>query len=97
MNDRHRTHGTSILASGKPASYFNAFPISDVSVHEGSELTVRRVSRLHMGAYLCIASNGVPPAMSRRIQLQVNCKHLSQFEVLRNSNESVISDRCVEM
>ncbi|KAG8177036.1 hypothetical protein JTE90_013191 [Oedothorax gibbosus] len=44
----------------------------NASVHEGSELTILKVSRLHMAAYLCIASNGVPPAMSRRIQLQVN-------------------------
>ncbi|KAJ9591909.1 hypothetical protein L9F63_001511, partial [Diploptera punctata] len=30
-----------------------------------------RVSRLHMGAYLCIASNGVPPSISKRVVLRV--------------------------
>lgn len=28
-----------------------------------------------MGAYLCIAQNGVPPAVSRRTILQVKCKN----------------------
>jgi neurotrimin len=41
---------------------------------EGQELTIYKVSRLHMGAYLCIAQNGVPPSVSRRIVLQVHCK-----------------------
>ena len=30
-----------------------------------------------MGAYLCIASNTVPPSVSKRIRLNVNCKHLN--------------------
>ncbi|CAM1317709.1 Uncharacterised protein g6827 [Pycnogonum litorale] len=30
------------------------------------------VSREHMGAYLCIASNGVPPSISRTINLNIN-------------------------
>ncbi|XP_015795503.1 lachesin-like [Tetranychus urticae] len=38
----------------------------------GDSLTILRVTRIHMGVYLCIASNGVPPAISRRIQLHVN-------------------------
>lgn len=28
-----------------------------------------------MGAYLCIASNGVPPSVSKRVILIVNCKN----------------------
>ncbi|XP_055928972.1 lachesin-like isoform X2 [Argiope bruennichi] len=39
---------------------------------DGAQLNISRVSRLHMGAYLCIASNGVPPSVSRRILLHVN-------------------------
>ena len=27
-----------------------------------------------MGAYLCIASNDVPPTVSKRISLNVNCE-----------------------
>ncbi|XP_058810886.1 opioid-binding protein/cell adhesion molecule homolog isoform X2 [Phymastichus coffea] len=39
---------------------------------EGSLLNITRVNRLHMGAYLCIASNGVPPTVSKRIMLIVH-------------------------
>ncbi|CAG9579787.1 unnamed protein product [Danaus chrysippus] len=42
-----------------------------VSVVDGETLTISKVSRLHMGAYLCIASNGVPPSISKRIMLMV--------------------------
>ncbi|XP_063368927.1 lachesin-like isoform X2 [Cydia amplana] len=42
-----------------------------VSVVDGETLTIGKVSRLHMGAYLCIASNGVPPSISKRIMLMV--------------------------
>ncbi|CAB3250705.1 unnamed protein product [Arctia plantaginis] len=42
-----------------------------VSVVDGETMTITKVSRLHMGAYLCIASNGVPPSISKRIMLMV--------------------------
>lgn len=29
-----------------------------------------------MAAYLCVASNGVPPSISKRVQLKVQCKHI---------------------
>lgn len=35
-----------------------------------------RISRLDMGAYLCIASNGVPPTVSKRVKVSVDCKPL---------------------
>jgi len=38
---------------------------------EGSTLNFIAVGRHQMGAYLCIASNGVPPSVSKRIMLQV--------------------------
>ncbi|XP_077284960.1 lachesin-like [Arctopsyche grandis] len=38
----------------------------------GSMFTITRVNRLHMGAYLCIATNGVPPSVSKRITLIVH-------------------------
>ncbi|XP_066588541.1 lachesin-like [Prorops nasuta] len=38
----------------------------------GSALNISKVNRLHMGAYLCIASNGVPPIVSKRIMLIVH-------------------------
>ncbi|XP_071533200.1 lachesin-like isoform X2 [Panulirus ornatus] len=42
-----------------------------VKVLEGQTLTIGKVSRLHMGAYLCVASNGIQPSVSKRIQLKV--------------------------
>ncbi|XP_075211174.1 lachesin-like [Lycorma delicatula] len=42
-----------------------------VNVVDGELLQISRVSRLHMGVYLCIASNGVPPSISKRLMLRV--------------------------
>lgn len=53
--------------------YFNHFPL--VTSIEGATFTISRVNRLHMGAYLCIASNGVPPSVSKRVMLIVHCKY----------------------
>ncbi|KAF5286304.1 hypothetical protein FQA39_LY04202 [Lamprigera yunnana] len=39
---------------------------------EGSVFNISKVNRLHMGPYLCIASNGVPPSVSKRIMLIVH-------------------------
>ncbi|XP_055546395.1 lachesin-like [Wyeomyia smithii] len=39
---------------------------------EGDVLALSRVSRFEMGAYLCIASNGVPPSVSKRIKVSVD-------------------------
>ncbi|XP_026680471.1 neurotrimin-like, partial [Diaphorina citri] len=38
----------------------------------GGVFNITKVNRLHMGAYLCIASNGVPPTVSKRIMLIVH-------------------------
>ena len=37
-------------------------------------LDLIRISRTEMGAYLCIAQNGIPPSISKRIILNVECK-----------------------
>lgn len=42
--------------------------------YNGSLLQFHRVERRQMGVYLCIASNDVPPAVSKRVMLAVNCK-----------------------
>jgi len=38
---------------------------------EGTQLNLTKISRLDMAAYLCIASNGIPPIVSKRIPLSV--------------------------
>ncbi|RZF39004.1 hypothetical protein LSTR_LSTR016682 [Laodelphax striatellus] len=39
---------------------------------EGEMLTLNKVTRSEMGAYLCIAANGVPPSVSKRMMLHVH-------------------------
>lgn len=46
---------------------------------EGETLEISRISRLDMGAYLCIASNGVPPSVSKRIKVSVDCEYDNIF------------------
>ncbi|XP_054277290.1 neurotrimin-like isoform X2 [Macrosteles quadrilineatus] len=43
-----------------------------VSEWEGEILEISKISRLDMGAYLCIASNSVPPSVSKRIKVSVD-------------------------
>lgn len=38
-------------------------------------LELHRISRLDMGAYLCIATNSVPPSVSKRIKVSVDCEY----------------------
>lgn len=42
---------------------------------QGQYLNITRVDRRDMGFYVCIASNGVPTSVSRRIFLPVSCKY----------------------
>ncbi|XP_018333682.1 lachesin-like, partial [Agrilus planipennis] len=57
---------------GKPI-IFRSGPkeIEKVDIFNGSELNFFQLDRKQMGAYLCIASNDVPPAVSKRIILKV--------------------------
>jgi hypothetical protein len=51
------------------------FDFSAVETFNGSLLHFWRLDRRQMGAVLGIASNDVPPAVSKRIILNVNCKY----------------------
>lgn len=42
--------------------------------YSGNYLNFYKVDRRQMGAYLCIAANDVPPAVSKRVLLNVHCK-----------------------
>ncbi|KAG4079519.1 hypothetical protein HA402_005216, partial [Bradysia odoriphaga] len=44
----------------------------DVTEWDGDTLEISRISRLDMGAYLCIAANSVPPTVSKRIKVSVD-------------------------
>lgn len=41
---------------------------------DGEMLEITRISRLDMGVYLCIATNGVPPTVSKQIRVSVDCE-----------------------
>ncbi|XP_063241840.1 lachesin-like [Bacillus rossius redtenbacheri] len=43
-----------------------------VSSYQGEILKLAKITRSEMGAYLCIASNGVPPSVSKRIMVNVH-------------------------
>ncbi|CAG4979148.1 unnamed protein product [Parnassius apollo] len=45
---------------------------------EGEIVNLTKVTRSEMGAYLCIAANGVPPSVSKRIMLHVHFHPLVQ-------------------
>ncbi|XP_055615474.1 lachesin isoform X2 [Toxorhynchites rutilus septentrionalis] len=40
--------------------------------YRGEVLKLTKISRSEMGSYLCIASNGVPPSVSKRISLSIH-------------------------
>ncbi|XP_041772611.1 lachesin isoform X2 [Anopheles merus] len=43
-----------------------------VPSYRGEVLKLTKISRSEMGSYLCIASNGVPPSVSKRISLSIH-------------------------
>ena len=45
-----------------------------MAVWKGKNLNLINVRREQMGAFMCIANNNVPPAVSRRLVLPVICK-----------------------
>nr|XP_018910309.1 PREDICTED: lachesin-like isoform X1 [Bemisia tabaci] len=50
----------------------NVRDLTLVDVHRGKTLFLWKVDRRQMGAYLCIAANEVPPAVSKRVIVSVN-------------------------
>lgn len=47
---------------------------TDIYSIEGANVTLWQVTRESMGAYMCIASNGIPPTVSKRVLITVSCK-----------------------
>ena len=41
---------------------------------DGPVMELHKVRRSEAGSYLCIASNGHPPTVSRRVQLDIKCR-----------------------
>lgn len=56
---------------------------------EGEIVNLTKVTRSEMGAYLCIAANGVPPSVSKRIMLHVHCKYTCPLSMARRDRLEV--------
>ncbi|KOC61270.1 Lachesin [Habropoda laboriosa] len=50
--------------------------VQRVESYEGEQLHLKSIKRQEMGSYLCIASNGVPPTVSKRYYVNVQFKPL---------------------
>ncbi|XP_063230542.1 lachesin-like [Bacillus rossius redtenbacheri] len=46
--------------------------VAKVDMFSGDTLFLMKIDRTQMGAYMCIASNDIPPAVSKRISLHIN-------------------------
>lgn len=44
----------------------------------GHTLNITKINRVHMGAYQCMADNGVPPAANATFLLEVHCKYIQK-------------------
>ena len=57
---------------------FSSLPILkflfSVPAVESAVLQLNKISRLQMGEYLCVASNGVMPSASKKFRVSVQCK-----------------------
>lgn len=58
-----REDGEDIMVKGRKAAMI-----------ENPMLLIGKVSRLHMGMYLCVASNGIDPTASRKYEIKVQCE-----------------------
>ncbi|KAF4529199.1 hypothetical protein B566_EDAN011445 [Ephemera danica] len=52
-------------------------------------MKLAKVTRSEMGAYLCIASNGIPPTVSKRIMVNASPRSINYW--VRDTGEMVIS------
>ena len=65
-----------LSASGKTVKQARATgpnTLYQVAVLERARLRLDKISRLNMGDYLCVASNGIPPSASSRFSVRVQC------------------------
>ncbi|XP_043270120.1 lachesin-like [Venturia canescens] len=65
-----REHGSILIRNSTSSTSGNSF--GEYQNYTGSLLHFYRVDRRQMGVYMCIASNDVPPAVSKRVTLAVN-------------------------
>ena len=64
-----------------PPSLISYFLHVSVTKVDGAVLELHKVKKSEAGSYLCIASNGHPPTVSRRVQLDIKCKFCIGFGI----------------
>ena len=75
-----REDGEDILMAGKKLNIvevkllFLLLYVVIIFHFQGPRLRLDKISRLNMGDYLCVASNGIPPSASNRFSIRVQCK-----------------------
>jgi len=67
------------------------FPIAALKTFIGETLELTGVLRQEMGTYLCIASNNVPPTVSKRYSVDVHCKYRVAMRTLISRRPVVIA------
>lgn len=45
----------------------------------GETLNFTKVNREHMGLYICIADNGIPPSKNQTFQIDIHCKYVLTY------------------
>nr|XP_031828624.1 limbic system-associated membrane protein-like [Nomia melanderi] len=69
----------SIIWKRDDGSMININKTLSVLEWPGETLEMTRISRLDMGVYLCIATNGVPPSVSKQIKVSVDCEYILNY------------------
>lgn len=64
--------GHGVIGTVKNCVFFHLLPPAPVV--ENPLLRLPKISRLHMGDYLCVASNGIAPSTSKKFRIRVQCE-----------------------
>lgn len=59
----------------KPITWGNWKDITRV----GESLNITSINRVHMGTYVCIADNGIPPIATYKFQVEIHCKTMKYY------------------
>ncbi|CAG2053555.1 unnamed protein product [Timema podura] len=76
--------------------------LGTVRQYDGETLLLNSIQRSDMGAYLCIASNGIPPSVSKRFIVQVHFHpteirtSMSQSSVVKLNTTSALANYATE-
>lgn len=57
----------------------------------GHTLNITSINRVHMGAYRCMANNGIPPSTNQTFYVEVHCKCALFFSLSNQDLHNVVS------